>query len=348
MPGPVASLGAAWTERVAAAVGRVAGTRGAVLCFHGFDVDGAPSPSSMHVPLALLEAIVATIRGLGSLVPLDDLVIRYRAGRSTAGLVALTSDDAYASLLGIEPFLRREKVPLTVFAVSDALTRGRAFWWDRIDESAPRSSPERWRRFEDACGLPDTYRVGQPAGEGPARPLRQWVLSEHAGRWPAKLEPVLDRLEEDLGWRTCQRSMTEPELEGFLARTGAQLAVHTVSHAALPFLSDAELVDEVGRCHEALGARFRDVLPYLAIPFGLFDARTLRLATKAGMLMSLTLAGSPLDRPFDAEVGMSRLCVVREHAPGIVALKASGVAGLLGWVRRRSTTPYPVLPSPTT
>ena len=110
--------------------------------------------------------------------------------------------------------------------------------------------------------------------------------------------------------------MTEPELEGFLARTGAQLAVHTVSHSALPFLSDAELVDEVGRCHEALGARFRDVLPYLAIPFGLFDARTLRLAAKAGMLMSLTLAGSPLDRPFDAEVGMPRLCVVTSTRRG--------------------------------
>jgi len=348
MPSVLAPLEASWRDRLAAAVGRAAGTRGAILCFHGFDVDGAPSHSSMHVPLGLLEAVVTMIQRLGAIVPLGDLVTRHLAGRSTAGLVALTSDDAYASLLGAERFLKRSGVPLTVFAVSGTLATGQAFWWDRIDESAPRTHPDRWRRFEDECGLPESYRRGQPAAEGPARPLRQWVLAEHAGRWPRALEEALGRLEAELGPPTPQRSMTEPELAGFVTRTGAQVGVHTVSHAALPFLGDHELVAEIRQCHEALRARFRDALPYLAIPFGLFDARTLRLAAEAGMTVSLTLAGSPLDRPFAAELGMPRLCVVREHAPGILALKASGVAALLGLVRGRTATPYPVLPSPTT
>jgi peptidoglycan/xylan/chitin deacetylase (PgdA/CDA1 family) len=337
-----------WVDHLAAAVGRVAGTRGAVLCFHGIDVDGVPSRSSMHVPLGLLEAVVDTIQGLGTLVPLRDLVTRHVAGRSTAGLVALTADDGYASWLVAEPFLKRHGVPLTIFAVSDALAPGRRFWWDRIDDSASRARPERWRRFEEECGLPEAYRRGHPAAEGPARPLRQWVLAEHAGRWPRTLEESLARLEDELGPRTPQRSMTEPELAGFLARTGAQVGVHTVSHAALPFLPDDELVSEIRQGYEALRARFRDALPYLAIPFGLFDARTLRLAAEAGMTVSLTLAGCPLDRPFAAPLGVPRLCVVREHTPGMLALKASGVAALLSRVRGRTATPYPVLPSATT
>jgi peptidoglycan/xylan/chitin deacetylase (PgdA/CDA1 family) len=174
------------------------------------------------------------------------------------------------------------------------------------------------------------------------------VLAEHAGRWPADLEEPLERLEDELGLRTAQRSMTEPEFAGFVARTGAQVGVHTVSHAALPFLPDHEVIAEIRGGYEALRARFQDALPYLAIPFGLFDARTLRLASEAGMTVSLTLAGCPLDRPFATDGGMPRLCVVREHAPRMLALKTSRVAALLGRVRGRTPPPYPVLPSPNT
>jgi peptidoglycan/xylan/chitin deacetylase (PgdA/CDA1 family) len=348
MPSNGATLKGAWPDRLAAALGRAAGTRGAVLCFHGLDIEGALPTSSMHLPVDLLEAVVGTIQRLGTLVPLGDLVTRHLAGRRTAGLIALTSDDAYASLWAAEPLLKRHGIPLTVFAVSDALITGRAYWWDRIDEAARRSSPARWCRFEEECGVPDAYRRGQPPGEGPARPLRQWVLAEHAGRWPEALEQPLSRLEGDLGAGTAQRSMTEGELESFLARTGSQVGVHTRSHAALPFLPDSELVDEIRHCHAELRARFRDVLPYLAVPFGLFDARTLRLAAEAGMTVSLTLAGSPLDRPFITDVGMPRLCLVREHTPGIVTLKASGMAALIRRMRGENVSPYPILPSATT
>jgi peptidoglycan/xylan/chitin deacetylase (PgdA/CDA1 family) len=302
----------------------------------------------MHISLEHFEAIVDSVQGMGRLVPLEDLVARHLAGRTTAGLVALTADDAYASWLGAEPLLSRLKIPLTIFAVSDALATGSRFWWDRIDASVSQTSPARWQQFEDECGLSEAYRRGQPAGEGPARPLRQWVLAEHAGHWPTALEEPLARLEAELDRRTGQRSMTELELAGFLERTGAQVGVHTVSHAALPFLPDPELIAEIRQGYDLLRFRFPRALPYLAIPFGLFDARTLRLAAEAGMAVSLTLEGHPLDRPFASDVGIPRLCVVRQQGPGRLTLKASGVARLLGRVRRASHAPYPVLPSPTT
>jgi peptidoglycan/xylan/chitin deacetylase (PgdA/CDA1 family) len=337
-----------WIDRLAAAVGRAVGTRGAVFCFHGVDTDATPSRSSMHVPLRLLEAIVDTLQRLGTIVPLRDLVGRHIAGRSTRGMLAVTADDGYASWLAAEPFLKRLGMPLTIFAVSDALKAGRRFWWDRLEDAASRAHPDRWQRFEDECELPMAYRRGQPAAEGPVRPLRQWVLSKHTGRWPKALEEPLTRLENELGSRTDQRAMTEMELAGFLARTGADVGVHTVSHAALPFLPDQELVAEIRQGYEALRERFQDTLPYLALPFGLFDARTLRLAADAGMAVSLTLPGCPLDRRFSAEVGMPRLCVVRQHTPGKLTLKASGAAWLLNRVRGEAAALYPVLPSPTT
>jgi len=336
-----------WLHRLASAAGRLAGTNGAVLCFHGLDLEDEPSPSSMHVSHRHLEAIVDSI-GRGRLVPLQELVARHLAGRSTAGMVAITADDAYASWLGAEPLLARLGIPLTLFAVSDALGSGSSFWWDRIEDAGAIALPERWRQFEEECGLPDAYRRGQPVSEGVTRPLRQWVLAEHAGRWPASLEEPLANVAEELRRRAPQRSMTELELSGFVARTGAQVGVHTLSHAALPFLPDHEVITEVRQCYEVLRARFPGALQYLAVPFGLFDARTLQLAAKAGMTVSLTLEGHSLEQPFTADIGMPRLCVVREQGPGMLTLKTSRLARPLERFRRARLRPYPVLPSPAT
>jgi peptidoglycan/xylan/chitin deacetylase (PgdA/CDA1 family) len=127
--------------------------------------------------------------------------------------------------------------------------------------------------------------------------------------------------------------------------------VHTLSHAALPFLPDDELVRQIVGCHAELQARFPGILPYLAIPFGLFDARTIRLSAQAGMTASLTLAGETLGRQSRRsrpDAGLPRFCVVREHTAGIVALKLSRVATVVNRLRVRRTNTFPALPSPTT
>jgi peptidoglycan/xylan/chitin deacetylase (PgdA/CDA1 family) len=335
-----------WVDRLAAAAGRLAGTDGAILCFHGLDVDDVPSPSSMHVSHKYLEAVVDCI-GPDRLVPLKAIVARHLAGRRTAGMVAITADDAYASWLGAESLLGRLGVPLTLFAVSAALKSGSAFWWDRIEDAAVASTSDRWRQFEADCGLPESYRRGQPVTEGWVRPMRQWILAEHAGRWPSALGAHLVQLEGELGRRTPQRSMTESELYGFLSRTGARVGVHTHSHAALPFLPDDEVIAEVRLSHEMLRQRFPSTLPYLAIPFGLFDGRTVRLASEAGMAASLTLEGYPLGRALDGGLGVPRLCVVREQGPGLLTLKASRFSRIRR-LRHSVRTSFPVLPSPTT
>lgn len=280
-------------------------------------------------------------------MPLRELVTRHVSGETTDGLLALTADDAYASWQAAAPYLSREAIPLTVFAVSDALATGSSFWWDRCEELACSASPGRWRQFEDDCGLPEAYRRGQPADGGPMRPLRQWTLAEHAGRWPGALEGPLARLEGELGRRTPQRSMTEAELSAFAAHSGAEIGVHTATHAALPFLSDDEVITDIRRGYDDLRVHFPAVVPYLAIPFGLFDSRTAGLAARAGMTVSLTLEGHPLDRRHAAEMGVPRHCVVREQGPGVLSLKASRLARFLWRSEGDRANPYPVLPSPT-
>jgi peptidoglycan/xylan/chitin deacetylase (PgdA/CDA1 family) len=315
---------------------------------HGITSPALPGQSVAHLPLPRLEALLAAARDVGQLVPLQDLVDRHLAGRSTAGLVALTADDAYASLVvEAADLVRREAIPITVFAVTEAAAAGAPYWWDRIDDLFDRIPPERWRTFEDACGLPAQYRMGQPAGFGPLRPLRQWLLAVHRGRWPQALEPLLRDLEVEAETRTSQRSMTFEELARFAALPSVDIGVHTASHPVLPLLPDDELTREIAHGYEMLRERFRDVVPILAVPFGLFDDRTLTLARRAGMATSLTLAATTLRRHHGGD-DLPRFCLSRDDRPTKLRVRLTGLLDPGRWSWRRAGPRYPALPSATT
>ena len=84
--------------------------------------------------------------------------------------------------------------------------------------------------------------------------------------------------------------MTGAELATLTAGGHFDAAVHTVTHRVLPLLSDAEVLREVTECHEWLREAVGASLPYLAIPYGLRDGRTLALARRAGMDAVLRIA----------------------------------------------------------
>jgi len=321
---------------------------GAILCFHGITSQASPSRSDVHVPLGAFQSLIAAARQMGQLVRLRDLVRRNLAGRSTAGLIAVTVDDAYASVLSeAADYLRREAIPLTAFVVTEAAHTGAAYWWDRIDDLFPWVPAERWRALEDACGLPEDYRKGQPARYGPLRPLRQWLLATHKGRWPEEREALLASLEEEAGVRTRQRSMTFEELARLAAIPSVDLGVHTVSHSVLPLLPDAELTREISSGYVTLRERFANAVQILAVPFGLFDRRTVNAAREAGMMASLTLAGTTLKRHGGRD-DLPRFCISRDDTAWKLKLR---LADALDWVNvwRRTLSPrYPPLPSPTT
>ncbi|HEY3280068.1 MAG TPA: polysaccharide deacetylase family protein [Gemmatimonadales bacterium] len=323
-------------------------TAGAILCLHGVASPALPAQSVVHLPVPELEALLAAVRRMGQLVPLRDLVQRHIAGRSTAGLIAVTADDAYASLLvEAAELVRREAIPVTVFAVTQAAALGAQYWWDRIDDLFGRVPRERWRAFEDACGLPAAYRTGQPARFGPLRPLRQWLLAAHTGRWPQALEPLLQDLEVDAGTRTAQRSMTFEELARFAALPSVEVGVHTVSHPVLPLVPDAELDREITVAYETLREHLANVVPILAVPFGLFDHRTVMAARRAGMWTSLTLGGVTLGR-HDIPDHLPRFCLSRDERPTKLQVRLTGLLDPGRWPWRRAGPPYPTLPSATT
>lgn len=320
---------------------------GAILSFHSLTTPSLPAAGPAHVSLDGFKHLIRCLQAFGQLVPLSEFVRRRAQDRDTSGLIAITLDDAYAALAGeFQHFIAREEIPITVFVITDAAEHGDRFWWDRIDDVHPRVAPDRWRAFETMCGLPDTYRCGQPPMYGPLRPLRQWLLASHAGRWPSHLEPALRALEDEVGYQTVHRSMNVDELEALAALPSVEFGVHTLSHPVLPLLSDVHLEHEIAASHASLRARFPRVLPILAVPFGLYDQRTLDAAQRAGMTRSLTLSGD-VHGVEPARHALSRFCVTVADTWPALALRLSGLRRFVRSCSGVRPPVYPELPSPT-
>ncbi len=337
-------MGVGWFDVALARVLRLSSS-GSILCYHGVTRATGISPSIIHVSVEELGDTIDALQQVGRVVPLRDLIRLHQAGSSTAGLVSLTFDDGYVSLLeAATELIHARQIPVTVFVVGSAAESGARFWWDRVDDVFPRVEPERWSRFELASGLPETYRAGQPRDGGPLRPLRQWILAKYQGRWPAHLQDALTELEHETGVQTQQRSMTYEEIERFASVPWVDVGVHTWSHAVLPLLDDNGIREEIQRSHSALRERLGQVMPVLSVPFGLFDARTLRLAQESGMSASLTLGGTTLNMRHSSH-GLPRFVVVRGMKPRKILARTAGLAERL---LRTEYQRYPELPSPTT
>ncbi len=321
---------------------------GAILCFHSVTPSTYVEYGDAHLSLDDFASSVRTARRWGEFVPLSELIARHIQGGSTSGLLAATFDDGYATLQGeFKDLIAREGIPVAIFVVIEAAWKGKSYWWDRVDNLFPRIGAVRWRAFEDACGVPEAYRAGQPRAYGPLRPLRQWILATHAGRWPAHLEDELARLEQEAGYRTRQRAMTFDELNRLAETPGIEIGVHTLSHPVLPLLGDADLQQEIRAAHDALRTHVRNTIPVLAVPFGLYDARTLRLASSSGMIACLTLSGETLGSPASRS-SIPRICVTKTDARSKLSLRLLGVPRLVRAVRGRRLQLFPDLPSATT
>jgi peptidoglycan/xylan/chitin deacetylase (PgdA/CDA1 family) len=293
-------------------------------------------------------SLIDFVSSIATVIPLADLLERQRSRRSLRGLVAITFDDAYASLNALlGEYFSLRSVPATIFAATSYSETGERFWWDRIDDLYPHVPTERWREFESAVGLRPEYRSGQPAEFGPLRPLRQWILRGHLGRTSSRLGEELSRLERETSRTTTQRPMTMDELESFCRRTGATVAPHTQTHPVLPLLQPDEIAREIRASYDILVERFGAAVdPAVAAPFGLYDERVITSADQAGLwtlsLTNRTLAGCA------AESGIPRLSMTTGTTRFRLLAHVSGAREKVAQWRGATRPGFPPLPGPTT
>jgi len=315
---------------------------GAILCYHGIATGQIRSP--VHHTIAELEAAVGVARELGRIVPLSDFVRIHQSGKSTAGLFAITFDDAYLSLQAAAAFLQREQVPVTVFAVSDALDEGRAFWWDRLRAVLERLTPSDTAALIDSWAIPTWFRNQWSGPDFPrAWELRQWVIARYAGRWPTELEETLRELERPTDVAITDRSMTWSELSDFAETGPVEIGVHTRSHAALPLLPIAEQRREIAGCYEALRDHFHATSPVLAAPFGFFNADTIAATRASGLQACLGLGDRTLR--YEGSTGaLPRFCMMHPQSRVRLGPRLSGVFDQIRAWRGKGDAEVPVVP----
>jgi peptidoglycan/xylan/chitin deacetylase (PgdA/CDA1 family) len=73
-----------------------------------------------------------------------------------------------------------------------------------------------------------------------------------------------------------------------LERRGIEIGAHTSTHRALTSLPDREALDELIKSRKKLERRLGHPVPWLAYPFGAYDARIERLARRAGYVLAVT------------------------------------------------------------
>jgi peptidoglycan/xylan/chitin deacetylase (PgdA/CDA1 family) len=139
-----------------------------------------------------------------------------------------------------------------------------------------------------------------------------------------KASPVLDRL----GMRATAyvvsgrisgsdpSFLTWPLLHA-LERRGIEIGSHTMAHLDMTSLSDARMLEDLTRSRRVLERELGHPVPWLAYPFGAYNARVERLARRAGYLLAVTTRPGAVQsarRPF--------------ALPRLRVLDSTGVRGL--------------------
>lgn len=81
--------------------------------------------------------------------------------------------------------------------------------------------------------------------------------------------------------------LTWPQIET-MSKAGMSIECHGVDHVDLAALGVAAQTHQIDRCVRILGARLRGAVLAYAYPSGSFDARTLELERRAGLLFGFT------------------------------------------------------------
>lgn len=157
------------------------------------------------------------------------------------------------------------------------------------------------------------------------------VLRKHNAR--ATLFPVVKR-DPGYDWSARKKSahadgelgrepkLSDEEIRALLATGLIELGGHTLTHANLPALSDAEARAETAGCKLALEKTFHVPVKTFCYPFGLYGEREAALAREAG---------------FTAAVTTQQGIPASEDAFGLPRVKISGTEGMFAFKLRIRT-----------
>ena len=227
---------------------------GFVLAFHDIQPDR-------------LSELVDCIRPAQA-ISLTEMVNRSKAGKSTAGLFAITVDDGVGETVrGLTQLFRNRAWPATFYVATNYLDskEGMGFqWWRNLVPFLP------LRKIELSSGVIDLSR---PSGiRNLSRKMEKMWHSERMESYlPFTLELVEIAMRENgLGIEAIRppEPITWPEVTEISRDDLIRFESHGVSHAAMSTLTDQELIFEMKHSRDLISHHTRRACRHLAYPFG--------------------------------------------------------------------------------
>lgn len=250
---------------------------------------------SLHTDQAVFAEQLDVIADLLPVVRLRDLL--EGTSHRHSPVAVLTFDDAYLGAIeaGGEELVRRG-LPATVF-VAPAFLGGRSFWWDAFADPETGELPVglRDRALAEWAGAEDRVRAGMAQlGRVPREPPAHARAVSVSGLLDAKAGGVFE------------------------------LGAHTWSHPNLAALDAESRAMEIRRCMTWLHEHTPDVVPALALPYGL-GGEYASDAEAAGLAAVMRIEGGwAAPEPAGFQV-LPRFNVPRGLTPGGLRLRLAGL-----------------------
>ncbi len=274
--------------------------RGAILAYHNIVPDGYPDigDSPLHLPISRFRDQVDRLLEDHDPVSLQTILDHPEDRKQPKPWIAFTFDDAYrgAVRLGVRELVQRG-VPATIF-VTPAFVGGGPFWWDSVRNGSAVGVPAEMRG----------YALAELGGDD-AR-IRRWAIGRGLR---------LEALPED------GRCATLDSLSAAVRHPEVTLAPHGWSHRNLTCLPDEELRSELVRPLAWLNERFSTVRPWLAYPYGLFDARVQEACARAGYTGAFGVGTGALPARTQNPFGLPRVSVPSGISLEGLLLRVQGV-----------------------
>lgn len=215
--------------------------------------------------------------------------------------IAITFDDGYLdTLVNAKPILEKHDCPATVFIPTGLVGQKRDFWWDelaRLVFEAPSIPPDLTMSAKDRVFLLSKASFGRRRRDVRRQDVHfsiwEWLLPlEHQERLLC-LDQIAVQVRVSNSGRPENRTVDSGELQA-LASELIEIGAHTVTHAALPYLSPAcqhrEVLDSRRACEEIVG---RPPTSF-AYPNGLYNADSLSAVQAAGFSLACTVKPDPV------------------------------------------------------
>jgi peptidoglycan/xylan/chitin deacetylase (PgdA/CDA1 family) len=225
--------------------------------------------------------------------------------------IVLTFDDGYMdNLLNAKPLLEHYDVPATIFLVTDALVEERNFWWDELEWALlqPGTLPAylelnvNGSKYEWHLGDAHLYSLKDRQNDWQRRPWDAppgtrlaffylvWQQLLKLSK-PERLE-ALDAIRAWVGTasdpRREDRALTQEDVSALGNGDLVELGAHTMTHASLRLLSNAQQMDEIAGSKAQLENITGRPVTSFSYPHGEYSVETTALVKRAGFQVAST------------------------------------------------------------